>query len=133
MSDQNSLKCISQAQSTPEQTAYLKDRAQNICDTIYFDLYVACFLSGQLAEKPSDFGPTFEWHWEKQITEPLLVGYAFAQPDANLDDLRSSLREIGYQFNQIMGGEERDDYDDVEKLDHAAYDHIFAQMEREPV
>ena len=131
MSDQDSLNRIRQAQFTSEQIESLKHFAHNIYDAIYFDLYVADWSSGQLADDAADVGPTFEWHWLKRVSEPLLVGYAFAKPEANLDDLRSALRDIGYQFSQIMGGEERDDYDDVEKLCHDAFDQIFAQMEGE--
>ena len=60
------------------------------------------------------------------------MGYGFANPDANLDDLRNALREVGSQFSQLMGAEERDDYDDIEGLCDQAFDQIFVDVNRTP-
>ena len=128
MSENTSFNIIRKAQFTPEQTQALKHFAHNIYDTIYFDLYVADFPSGQLAEDADDASSTFEWHWLKRVTEPVLVGYAFANPDANTDDLRNALREVGFQFSQTMGWAQQEDYDDVERLASEAFDQLFAQI-----
>ena len=128
MSKNTSFNIIRKAQFTSELLGSLKQFAHLVYDTIYHDLYVADFPSGQLADDADDFIPTFVHQWRSNVTEPLLVGYAFAKPDANLADLRDALREVGFQFSQTMGGAQQEDYDDVERLASEAFDQLFAQI-----
>lgn len=132
MSHETSFNLIRKAQFTPELKEALKRFAHYRYDDIYHDFYVADFPSGQLAEKASDIGPTFEHLWLSRVSDPLLTGYAFAQPDADLDDLRHALREVGYHFSRIMGDDKRDDYDDLQQLCYDAFDQLFAQVEATP-
>lgn len=125
MSHQTSFDFIRKIQFTPELKQYLKGRAH----TIYDELYHAAFVQDWPSEDTSDAQSDFEWRWLRRVTEPLLLGYAFANPDANTDDLRNALRQIGFLFSQHMGWHERDDYDDVEQQCFDAFDRVFAQVE----
>ena len=128
----NNLNLIRKVHFTPELIESLKHFAHLEYDTIYHDLYVADFPSGQLADGVDDFIATFQHQWRSHVTEPLLVGYAFAQPDADLDSLRAALREVGSVFGQLMGGTELDDYDDLAELAHYAFDQLFVHVQGEP-
>ena len=128
----NNLNLVRKVQFTPALKQALKDFAHSAYDEIYHDQYVADYPSGQLADGADDIRPTFEHLWRGRVTQPLLAGYAFALPDADLDDLRSALREVGYLFGRQMGEQERDDYDDLEALCNDAFDLVFAQVEAAP-
>jgi len=131
MSHQTSFDLIRKIQFTPDLKQYLKNRAHTFYDEIYLNLYVGDFPTDQLPNEADDAGYAFERNWLRQVTEPLLAGYAFASPHDDTDDPRNALREVGFLFGHQIGWDKREDYDDVERLTGEAFDQVFAQEEGE--
>ena len=115
MSHQTSFNLIRKVPFTPELKQYLKSRAHTLYDEIYFNLYVGDFPSDQLPNEADDAGHAFEWNWLRQVTEPLLAGYSFANPTTIPMTCETPCARSGITSASKWAGKQREDYDEVEQ------------------